>query len=66
MKITHLRHVALVAPDRPASHAFFRDAWGLQSVDGGGDATYLRTQPAAEVRAAMAGVPDPGYERSPA
>ena len=44
MNITHLRHVAVVTPDRPASHAFFRDAWRLGAVSGDDTAaTYLRT-----------------------
>jgi catechol 2,3-dioxygenase-like lactoylglutathione lyase family enzyme len=63
MKITHLRHVALVAPDRPASHAFFRDAWGLQSVDADGATSYLRTQAAEPFQLALLDGPQRRIER---
>ena len=45
MNVTHLRYVAIVAPEFDASRAFFTAAWGLRDsgieVDGG---AFLRTQ----------------------
>ena len=63
MNITHLRHVAIVAPDRTASLAFFRDAWGLRDVHDDGYTTYLRTQSGERFQLAIAGGPQRRIER---
>jgi catechol 2,3-dioxygenase-like lactoylglutathione lyase family enzyme len=44
MNVTHLRSVTIVTPDRAASHAFFRDAWGLRDVGERDGTSYLATQ----------------------
>jgi catechol 2,3-dioxygenase-like lactoylglutathione lyase family enzyme len=44
MNVTHLRYVAIVAPEFDASRAFFSGAWGLRDTGApSGDAAYLRT-----------------------
>ena len=43
MNITHLRHIALFAPQLSRSRDFFVDAWGLQIADEGAAGTFLRT-----------------------
>jgi catechol 2,3-dioxygenase-like lactoylglutathione lyase family enzyme len=65
MNVTHLRHVAIVTPDRAASHAFFRDAWGLRDVADAGDddATYLATQSAERFQLALLAGPQRRIER---
>jgi catechol 2,3-dioxygenase-like lactoylglutathione lyase family enzyme len=44
MKITHLRHVAIVAPAFAESTAFFADAWGLDPVPSADGVRYFRSQ----------------------
>jgi catechol 2,3-dioxygenase-like lactoylglutathione lyase family enzyme len=66
MNVTHLRHVAIVTPDRVASHAFFRDAWGLRDVADAGDhdgTTYLATQSAERFQLALLAGPQRRIER---
>lgn len=40
--ITHLRRVAITAPDPGSLARFYEDAWGLGRVTGSGDSAYLR------------------------
>jgi catechol 2,3-dioxygenase-like lactoylglutathione lyase family enzyme len=42
--ITHLRHVAVVAPEHERSRAFFLEAWGLRDAGLVEGVAYLRTQ----------------------
>jgi len=63
MNLTHLRHVAIVTPDRTASHAFFRDAWGLRDVVADDRATYLATQSAEAFQLALLDGPQRRIER---
>jgi catechol 2,3-dioxygenase-like lactoylglutathione lyase family enzyme len=44
VKLTHLRHVAIVTPQHDASAAFFRTAWGLRDAGTFAGTTYLRTR----------------------
>jgi catechol 2,3-dioxygenase-like lactoylglutathione lyase family enzyme len=43
MNITHLRHVAVVAPDFDRSRAFFSEAWGLREAAAADGTLYFRT-----------------------
>ena len=43
LNVTHLRHVALVAPEFERSNAFFADAWGLECVAREGGRSFFRT-----------------------
>jgi catechol 2,3-dioxygenase-like lactoylglutathione lyase family enzyme len=63
MNLTHLRHIAIVTPERAASHAFFRDAWGLRDVAGGDGATYLATQSRERFQLALHDGPQRRLER---
>ncbi|HEX2915635.1 MAG TPA: VOC family protein [Chloroflexia bacterium] len=42
MKITHLRHIALKAPDAPKLATFYQDIWGLKIVAEQAGVYYLR------------------------
>ena len=44
MNVTHLRYVAIVAPEFDSSRRFFTDAWGLRDRGTSGDIAYLQTQ----------------------
>ena len=63
MNLTHLRHIAVVTPDRAASHAFFRDAWGLRDVTGDAGATYLATRSREHFQLALLDGPQRRIER---
>jgi catechol 2,3-dioxygenase-like lactoylglutathione lyase family enzyme len=63
MNVTHLRHIAVVTPDRAASHAFFRDAWGLRDVAHDAGATYLATQSPERFQLALLDGPQRRIER---
>jgi catechol 2,3-dioxygenase-like lactoylglutathione lyase family enzyme len=63
MNVTHLRHIAIVTPERAASHAFFRDAWGLRDVAGDAGATYLATQSRERFQLALLDGPQRRLER---
>ena len=43
VNVTHLRHVALVAPEFERSTAFFIEAWGLECVARGANDAFFRT-----------------------
>jgi len=43
MNITHLRYVAIVAPEFETSRTFFNQAWGLRDTGSTDGAAYLRT-----------------------
>ncbi len=42
IKITHLRHIALVTPKAQELYRFYTEKWGLQPVEKLGNITYLR------------------------
>ena len=44
MNITHLRHVAIAAPEFARSRSFFSEAWGLRETAAVDGAVYFRTQ----------------------
>jgi catechol 2,3-dioxygenase-like lactoylglutathione lyase family enzyme len=61
MKITHLRHVAITAPELAASRTFFSQAWGLRDSGTDADGTaYLQTQSSEPFQLALV----PGTGRS--
>jgi catechol 2,3-dioxygenase-like lactoylglutathione lyase family enzyme len=43
MNVTHLRHVAIVAPEFERSRAFFTEAWGLRDAGTHDGTAYFRT-----------------------
>ena len=59
MKITHLRYVAVVAPEFERSRAFFAEAWGLRDAGAVDGTAYLRTGRAEPFQLALL----PGPER---
>jgi catechol 2,3-dioxygenase-like lactoylglutathione lyase family enzyme len=63
MNITHLRAITLVTPDRPASHAFFRDAWGLRDVTADDGAVYLASQSRERYQLALLAGPQRRIQR---
>lgn len=63
MKITHLRHVALVVPEFERSRDFFATAWGLREAAADGGAAYLQTQSREAFQLALIAGPERRIER---
>jgi catechol 2,3-dioxygenase-like lactoylglutathione lyase family enzyme len=63
MKVTHLRHLAVVAPEFERSHAFFTAAWGLRDAGTAPGVNYLRSGRDEPFQLALVAGPERRIER---